>query len=391
MNARTALLPAMAALGLASAARADVITWGAPQDVLAPSDVRTNGTLVTARNCNASSPVYSPTVGGVTFAAFAPSGWTNASTSALNGSTTGDMGYDQLLGAARATGETTLTNPSNWGGIRLDTLGTLVQGKTYEIQIWFCDQRPGGGTTAVNDRRMSFSSAVGVATLTSGNVTNLGSLTQGPISLGLDADPNNFSGAGDTIFGQHIVGTFTRSSTSPLYLIEQGSHPVATNTLRPHITAFQIREVPPIVVTPYCTAGTTTNGCVPAISANGTASVAASSGFTLVVSNVEGQKQGLIFYGISGRAASAWGVGGTSFLCVKSPTQRMAAQDTGGTAGSCDGTLSRDWLAFLSATPTALGAPFSAGAIVQAQGWFRDPPAPKTTNLSNALEFTLVP
>jgi hypothetical protein len=141
----------------------------------------------------------------------------------------------------------------------------------------------------------------------------------------------------------------------------------------------------------YCTAGTSTNGCTPAISSTGTPSASATSGFTLSVSNVEGQKQGLLFYGITGRASTPWGIGGTSFLCVKSPTQRMGTQQTNGTLNQCDGSLSIDWLNFVATHPTALGVPFSAGTVVQAQGWYRDPPAVKTTNLSNGLEFTLVP
>ena len=141
----------------------------------------------------------------------------------------------------------------------------------------------------------------------------------------------------------------------------------------------------------YCTAGTSTNGCVPSISATGVASLSAGSGFTLGVANVEGQKQGLIFYGITGRSAAPWGIGGTSFLCVKAPTQRTPAQSSGGTAGACDGTLSVDWLSFIGSTPTALGNPFSAGQVVNAQGWYRDPPAVKTTNLSDGLEFTVLP
>ncbi|MCY3003401.1 MAG: hypothetical protein NTV21_16525 [Planctomycetota bacterium] len=141
----------------------------------------------------------------------------------------------------------------------------------------------------------------------------------------------------------------------------------------------------------YCTAGTSTNGCVPAIASAGTPSAAAASGFTLTVSNVEGQKQGLLFYGISGRASTPWGINGSSFLCVKSPTQRMGTQPTNGTLAQCDGSLSIDWLNFVAANPSSLGAPFSSGTVVQAQGWYRDPPAVKTTNLSDALEFTLVP
>jgi hypothetical protein len=69
----------------------------------------------------------------------------------------------------------------------------------------------------------------------------------------------------------------------------------------------------------------------------------------------------------------------------------MGGLVSGGTANACDGAYSQDWLAFVAANPTALGAPYSAGQVVNAQAWYRDPPASKTTNLSNALEFTLAP
>jgi lysozyme family protein len=141
----------------------------------------------------------------------------------------------------------------------------------------------------------------------------------------------------------------------------------------------------------YCTSGTTTNGCLASIGSSGTPSVSASSGFVLTVSSVEGQKQGILFYGVSGQAAVPWGLGSSSFLCVKTPTQRMGTQNAGGTLDRCDGVLAIDWSAFIAANPTSLGTPFSVGDVVQAQGWFRDPPAPKTTSLSNAIEFTLCP
>jgi hypothetical protein len=141
----------------------------------------------------------------------------------------------------------------------------------------------------------------------------------------------------------------------------------------------------------YCTAGTTSHGCTATMSSSGVPSVAASSGFTLTASGVEGQRGGLIFYGISGRIAVPWGSGSTSFLCVKSPVQRTALQGSGGTSGQCDGALSVDWLAYLAATPGALGQPFGPGQVVDAQAWFRDPPGPKTTALSDAFEFTTCP
>ena len=47
--------------------------------------------------------------------------------------------------------------------------------------------------------------------------------------------------------------------------------------------------------------------------------------------------------------------------------------------------------AFRAANPTAVGSPFTAGDVFYAQGWMRDPAAPKSTNLSNGLEFNLAP
>jgi hypothetical protein len=141
----------------------------------------------------------------------------------------------------------------------------------------------------------------------------------------------------------------------------------------------------------FCTAGTTTNGCVPAISGFGTPSASTGSGFTISVANVEGLKTGLIFYGLSGGYSVPWSATSTSFLCVKAPTQRTPTQDSGGTLSLCDGAFSIDWNAYIAANPLSLGAPFAGGETVWAQAWFRDPPAPKTTNLSDGLTFQVHP
>jgi hypothetical protein len=145
-------------------------------------------------------------------------------------------------------------------------------------------------------------------------------------------------------------------------------------------------------MTSYCTAGTTSNGCLATISGSGTASASAASGFNIQVHNVEGLKQGILFYGINntGFAPTPWGTG-SSYLCVKAPTQRMGTQSSGGTLGACNGVLTTDFNAYRTANPSALGSPFTAGQHVYAQGWFRDPPAPKTTSLSDALSFVLCP
>lgn len=143
--------------------------------------------------------------------------------------------------------------------------------------------------------------------------------------------------------------------------------------------------------TSYCTSSTTTNNCHPAMGASGTPSATVASGFTLICSAVEGQKSGLIFYGISGPNAAVWGVGNTSTLCVKTPTQRTTTQSSGGVIGTCNGSLSIDFLAFLAANPGAVGAPATPGQLFHSQAWFRDPAAVKTTNLSDGLSFVMCP
>jgi hypothetical protein len=141
----------------------------------------------------------------------------------------------------------------------------------------------------------------------------------------------------------------------------------------------------------YCTAGITTSFCQPSMSTSGVAVAGAASGFTLTANLVEGNKQGILFYGVNGRNAVPWAPGNSSFLCVKLPVQRMGAQNSGGTNGACNGTLAADWSAFVNANPGALGNPFSAGQLVNAQAWFRDPPSPGTTNLTDGVEFTVAP
>ncbi len=144
--------------------------------------------------------------------------------------------------------------------------------------------------------------------------------------------------------------------------------------------------------TAYCTSGTSTNGCLPSISATTQPNLANNAGCVISCANVEGQKLGLFFYGVNNTGFSpvAWGTG-TSFLCVKGPTQRTPSASSGGTFGACDGTLSVNWDAFQAANPGSLGNPFSAGDSIFVQTWYRDPPSPKTTNLSDALEMTVQP
>jgi hypothetical protein len=154
---------------------------------------------------------------------------------------------------------------------------------------------------------------------------------------------------------------------------------------------FLRRDAPPTPQT-FCTAGTTTNGCLPSIGASGQPSLSSATPCDIVVTQVEGQRSGVIFYGIdnSGFSALPWGAS-SGFLCVKSPAQRTPPQSSGGAPGTCTGQLTLDWNAFRAANPAALGSPWSVGASAYFQAWLRDPPSPKTTMLSNAIELVYVP
>lgn len=138
----------------------------------------------------------------------------------------------------------------------------------------------------------------------------------------------------------------------------------------------------------YCTAGTTVHGCVPSIAGTGVPDSLATSGFEIGISNMPGQRFGAIFYG-SYVLVTPWTPGSLSFKCVANPVQRMGNLNSGGTAGQCNGELRVDFNSWRAANPGALGSPFVPGQVLFAQGWFRDPGAPGSTNLSDALKFTI--
>jgi choice-of-anchor B domain-containing protein len=147
-----------------------------------------------------------------------------------------------------------------------------------------------------------------------------------------------------------------------------------------------------IAPTNYCTAGVSASGCQATLSASGTPSASAPSGFDLTAAGVEGAKDGLYFFGTSGKQANSWG-SSSSFQCVVPPVIRAGLLSAAGTPGACDGTFTQDLNATWCATcPLPLKNP-GAGAVVQAQLWYRDPlnTSNQTTSLSDAIEFTVVP
>lgn len=195
--------------------------------------------------------------------------------------------------------------------------------------------------------------------------------------------------AGGLLLGSGVGDDIVVSLTSGVPIASFVIRPASGSTVA--LDNFEFDVAGPSAPVVYCTAGTTTNGCNAAISVDNQPSVSFAHPCNITVANVEGQKLGLVFYSISGRNNQSWGTGSTSFLCVKTPTQRSLAQNSGGVSGLCGGVLSLDWNAFQSSTPGALGQPWGTGSSAFVQGWFRDPPAFKTTNLSDAVELTYLP
>ncbi|MCY3001538.1 MAG: hypothetical protein NTV21_07020 [Planctomycetota bacterium] len=154
---------------------------------------------------------------------------------------------------------------------------------------------------------------------------------------------------------------------------------------------FDNFKVSPEDIASYCDAGVTWNGCAAQLSATSAPRLGGVGSCQLVVDGVEGQRTGLIFYGLASQWLPWCVSGGTSHLCVSAPLVRTPVQGSGGTAGACDGTFSLDWNAFQLANPDTLGAPFAAGQSVNLQAWFSDPTACRGSSLSTALRLTCVP
>lgn len=176
---------------------AAVISWGAAQNTTATTDISTTGTLVEAHAEGGGAT----TVNGVTFAAANTLG--SSSSTQLDGASTGDAGFDSLLNSVSFGGGVSTT---------ID-LGSFTSGTSYEIQIFYTDQR----TPGLNDRVMTYGSSTGGGT------------------VDLEADPNN---AGTSPFGQFAIGTFTADGTDPDLTLDTNGFGNA------HITAWQIRSVP---------------------------------------------------------------------------------------------------------------------------------------------------
>ena len=137
--------------------------------------------------------------------------------------------------------------------------------------------------------------------------------------------------------------------------------------------------------TVYCTSKTSSLGCVPSIGASGSAS-ASGAPFTITCVDTISHRLGLLFYGFAPQGAAYQG----GYLCVQSPVFRTPVIDAGGTPGidDCSGIYSYDFDALIQSGAN-LG--LTAGEIVYAQFWARDPGIAFATVRSDALRFGIAP
>jgi hypothetical protein len=216
-------------------------------------------------------------------------------------------------------------------------------------------------------------------------------------ATGTTTGSNSYAGTGQqtTTIGGTSVDLFRSgmqfhlgSFTSPQGMHDVWSEPSSFSISRVEFT-YTLGSGPSV----YCTSSTSTVGCSPAIGAAQQPSLVQSSPCSIAVSGVEGQRSTILFYGLdnSGFAPLSWAAGSSSLLCVKAPLQRTTVQSSGGTSGQCDGSVAFDWDAYQLGHPQALGHPWTAGASVFVQVWVYDPPAPRKSSLSDALELTYVP
>jgi hypothetical protein len=173
----------------------------------------------------------------------------------------------------------------------------------------------------------------------------------------------------------HRIDTTTGLSTS-----------ISTLQVGPNQGVWGLAFLPAPDFAPYCTAKVNSLGCSPSVSAEGSPSVSAPWGFDVRCTNLRSQSNGVLVFGLSGRATLPFHGGA---LCVQPPLVRTGLQSSNGSPNpDCSGVWTLDfntWIHQHVALP--------AGVTVQAQWIGRDsgflPPLDWT--LSSALEFTLLP
>lgn len=140
------------------------------------------------------------------------------------------------------------------------------------------------------------------------------------------------------------------------------------------------------LATAYCTAKLNSQGCTPAVSSSGVASLSIADNFHARASSLLNQKNGLLFWSLAPASIPFQG----AILCVQPPHHRTGVFNSGGSPSGSDCTGTFDFH-FSHAYVQSEG--LVAGTQVHAQFWSRDPgfAPPQDFNLTDALAFQVVP
>ena len=137
----------------------------------------------------------------------------------------------------------------------------------------------------------------------------------------------------------------------------------------------------------YCTAKLNSQGCLPQIGHVGLMQLGGPAPFSVTAQQVVNGKNGLLFYGTSGAASTAFQGG---LLCVAPPVTRTTVQSSAGNAGpdDCSGSFDFDFKALATSGADPL---LVVGAMVRAQYWYRDPASGSGSGLTDGLAFEILP
>lgn len=137
----------------------------------------------------------------------------------------------------------------------------------------------------------------------------------------------------------------------------------------------------------YCTAKTDSQGCVPVLHYTGPASLSSPLPMQIWVTEVINNKNGLLFYGLSGPAALPF-LGG--LLCAQPPLRRTPITNSSGGSppDDCSGALYFDFTSWLQ---SGVDPALTLSTSVNAQFWYRDPACYEGAGISSAVSFEVCP
>lgn len=285
----------------------------------------------------------------------------------------------------------------HWLGYEIQPLGSTSSSITQVHVVLWAGPPGGGGSLLWSANAYLSSSWTGVYRV---QPPLLLDFTRPIVDVQADLGGAPFVGAGQYWLDVSLLGSATLSGPFAIPTVPHG----AKDDARQHLGLAWTPVIDPIAMLPqdfpftlegeeydcpqpttYCTAKTSSHGCVPSISLSAPPSVGSGSLCTLSTVNTEGKRFGLFFHSTQGKQAMPFHGG---YFCLKPPIKRHTPQTSGGTSGACDGVYSEDFNAYIA---SGADPKLVAGASVWLQTWSRDPTASFGDNLSDAVEAIVCP